>query len=130
MREIRQAIIAGVESEEFHRLLVNFGLWSRYCGAPGYHGAPISETPAISDDAALYVDRCLVRLKALHKLGFWIFKNYHIYGQSCVAIAIKLNRIGRETHDFAYEHATGKSVQELLALFRMKLYNIMEEGLK
>ena len=34
IKEIKQALTGSAESEEFQRLLINFGLWSRGDGAP------------------------------------------------------------------------------------------------
>lgn len=129
MKEIKQALTEGAESEEFQRLLTNFGLWSRGDGAPGYHCGS-GEVPVISDDAALFVDRCLVRLKALHELGFWVFTEYYVHCQSCTDIACQMQRIGRKRHDLVLKNATSKTVKEILTAFVDRLYRIMAEGLK
>ena len=134
MNEIKQALTAGAESEEFHRLLVNFGLWSRGIGAPrcvspssiGVAGEG-GEVPVISDEAALFVDKCLVRLKALHELGFWVFKEYYVYCQSCTDIAHQMQYIGRKRHDLVLKNATSKTVREILSAFVEKLYKILTE---
>lgn len=34
MKEIKQALVGGAESDIFDRFLQNFGLWSKQCGAP------------------------------------------------------------------------------------------------
>lgn len=137
MKEIKSALTGGAESEEFHRLLVNFGLWSRGIGAPRYvspgsigvsSGGGI--TPVITDEAALFVDRCLVRLKALHELGFWVFREYYVYCQSCTDIAYQMQRIGRKRHDLVLKNATSKTVKEILTAFVERLYRIMAEGVK
>lgn len=137
MNEIKQALVAGVESEEFQRLLINFGLWSRGDGAPRCKSPSAigvasggGITPAISDEAALVVDRCLVRLKALHELGFWVFKEYYVYCQSCTDLALQMRDIGRRRHDLVLKNATSKTVREILTAFVSRLYRIMAEGVQ
>lgn len=134
MKEIKQALTDGAESEEFQRLLINFGLWSKGLGAPrcvspSSIGVASEEgvAPAISDEAALVVDRCLVRLKALHELGFWVFKEYYVYCQSCTDIAYQMQRIGRKRHDLVLKNATSKTVREILTAFVERLYRILSE---
>lgn len=137
MKEIKQAIADGAESEEFQRLLINFGLWSRGLGAPrcvspssiGVSGEE-GEVPVISDEAALVIDKCLVRLKALHELGFWVFREYYVYCQSCTDIASQMQRIGRKRHDLVLKNATSKTVREILTAFVERLYLIMAERVK
>ena len=129
MKEIKQALTEGADSEDFQRFLLNFGLWSKQCGAPGYHCGS-GEVPVISDEAALFVDRCLVRLKALHELGFWVFKEYYVYCQSCTDIASQMQRIGRKKHDLVLKNATSKTVKEILTAFVERLYFIMAEGVQ
>lgn len=129
MKEIKQALVGGAESDGFNQFLVNFGLWSKQCGAPGYHCGG-GEVPVISDEAALFVDRCLVRLKALHELGFWVFREYYVYRQSCTDIAYQMQRIGRKRHDLVLKNATSKTVREILTAFVERLYCIMAEGVK
>ena len=137
MKEIKQALTGGAESEEFQRLLINFGLWSRGDGAPRCKSPSAigvaseeGEVPVISDDAALFVDRCLVRLKALHELGFWVFREYYVYCQSCTDIASQMQRIGRKRHDLVLKNATSKTVREILTAFVERLYRIMAEGVQ
>ena len=137
IQEIKKAIVDGAESEEFQRLLTNFGLWSRgdgepRCKSPSAIGVASEEgeVPVISDDAALFVDRCLVRLKALHELGFWVFKEYYVYCQSCTDIAYQMQRIGRKRHDLVLKNATSKTVREILTAFVGRLYRILSEGVK
>lgn len=133
MNEIKQALVAGVESEEFQRLLVNFGLWSRGIGAPRYVSpgsigvASGGITPAISDESALVIDKCLVRLKALHELGFWVFREYYVHCQSCTDIALQMRDIGRRRHDLVLKNATSKAVKEILEAFNGKLFVLLEE---
>lgn len=134
MNEIKHALTGGAESEEFQRLLINFGLWSRGIGAPRCKSPSAigvasggGITPAISDEAALVVDRCLVRLKALHELGFWVFKEYYVYCQSCTDIASQMQRIGRKRHDLVLKNATSKTVKEILTAFVDRLYRILSE---
>lgn len=132
MKEIKQALTGGAEGEEFHRLLVNFGLWSRGIGAPRYVspgsiGVASGVTLVISDEAALFVDRCLVRLKALHELGFWVFRKYYVYCQSCTDIAYQMQHIGRKRHDLVLKNATSKTVKVILTDFVERLYCIMAE---
>ena len=134
MKEIKQALTGGAESEEFQRLLINFGLWSRGDGAPRCKSPSAigvaseeGEVPAISDESALVVDRCLVRLKALHELGYWVFKEYFMYNQSCVDIAGEIRRIGRERHDLILKNATSRVVKEILSAFSERLYRILSE---
>ena len=135
MKEIKQALTGGAESEEFQRLLTNFGLWSRGLGAPRCV-SPSSirvasgVTLVISDEAALVIDKCLVRLKALHELGFWVFKEYYVYCQSCTDIAYQMQRIGRKRHDLVLKNATSKTVREILTAFVDRLCRIMAEGVK
>ena len=126
MKEIKQALTEGAESDTFDRFLQNFGLWSKQCGAPGYHCGD-SEVPVISDEAALFVDRCLVRLKALHELGFWVFREYYVYCQSCTDIAYRMQCIGRKRHDLILKNATSKTVREILTAFVERLYRILSE---
>ena len=137
MNEIKQALTGGAESEEFQRLLLNFGLWSRGDGAPRCKSPSAigvtseeGEVPVISDDAALFVDRCLVRLKALHELGFWVFKEYYVYCQSCTDIASQMQRIGRKRHDLVLKNATSKAVKEILEAFTEKLVVLLEEKVR
>lgn len=129
MNEIKQALVGGAEGDNFNQFLVNFGLWSKQCGAPGYHCGS-GEVPVISDDAALFVDRCLVRLKALHELEFWVFKEYYVYCQSCTDIAYQMQRIGRKRHDLVLKNATSKTVREILTAFVERLFCIMAEEVK
>ena len=129
MKEIKQAIADGAESDGFNQFLVNFGLWSKQCGAPGYHCGS-GEVPVISDDAALFVDRCLVRLKALHELEFWVFKEYYVYCQSCTDIAYRMQCIGRKKHDLILKNATSKTVKEILTTFVGRLYRVLSEGMQ
>ena len=129
MKEIKQALIGGAEGDIFDKFLLNFGLWSKQCGAPGYHYGG-GEVPVISDDAALFVDKCLVRLKALHELGFWVFKEYYVHCQSCTDIAYQMQRIGRKRHDLVLKNATSKTVKEILTVFVGRLYLIMSEEVK
>ena len=137
MKEIKQALTGGAESEEFQRLLINFGLWSRGDGAPRCKSPSAigvaseeGEVPAISDEVALVIDKCLVRLKALHELGFWVFKEYYVYGQSCTDIAYQMQRIGRKRHDLVLKNATSKTVKEILNAFVEKLYKILTEKMQ
>lgn len=126
MKEIKQALTGGAESDGFNQFLVNFGLWSRQCGAPGYHCGS-GEVPVISDESALVVDRCLVRLKALHELGFWVFQEYYVYCQSCTDIAYQMQHVGRKRHDLVLKNATSKTVKEILTAFVERLYRILSE---
>lgn len=137
MKEIKQALTGGAESEEFQRLLINFGLWSRGDGAPRCKSPSAigvaseeGEVPVISDEAALFVDRCLVRLKALNELGYFVFKEYYQYEQYCTDIAYQMQRIGRKRHDLVLKNATSKTVREILTAFVGRLYLIMAEGVK
>lgn len=137
MKEIKSALTGGAESEEFQRFLTNFGLWSRGDGAPRCKSPSAigvaseeGEVPVISDDVALVVDRCLVRLKALHELGFWVFREYYVYCQSCTDIACQMQRIGRKRHDLVLKNATSKTVREILTAFVERLYRIMAEGVQ
>lgn len=134
IQEIRKAIADG---EEFQRLLINFGLWSRGLGAPRCVSpssigvaSDSGVTPVISDEAALFVDRCLVRLNALNELGYFVFKEYYQYEQSCTDIAYQMQRIGRKRHDLVLKNATSKTVKEILTTFVGRLYLIMAEGVK
>ena len=129
MKEIKQALTGGAEGDIFDRFLLNFGLWSKQCGAPGYHCGS-GAVPVISDDAALFVDRCLVRLKALHELEFWVFKEYYVYCQSCTDIAYQMRCIGRKKHDLVLKNATSKTVREILNAFVGRLYRILSEEVK
>lgn len=137
MKEIKQALTEGAESEEFQRLLVNFGLWSRGIGAPRYV-SPGSIgvascggiTPVITDESALVIDKCLVRLKALHELGFWVFREYYVYCQSCTDIALQMRDIGRRRHDLVLKNATSKAVKEILEAFIGKLIALLEEKVR
>lgn len=137
MNEIKQALVAGVESEDFHRLLVNFGLWSRGIGAPRYvspgsigvaSGGGI--TPVITDESALVIDQCLVRLKALNALGYWMFSEYYMHCQSCTDIALQMRDIGRRRHDLVLKNATSKAVKEILEAFIGKLVVLLEEKVR
>ena len=135
MKEIKQALTGGAESEEFQRLLINFGLWSRGLGAPrcvspSSIGVASGVTLVITDESALVIDKCLVRLKALHELGFWVFKEYYVYCQSCTDIAYQMQRIGRKRHDLVLKNATSRTVKEILTAFVDRLYRIMAEGVK
>ena len=137
MNEIKQALTAGAESEEFQRLLINFGLWSRGDGAPRCKSPSAigvaseeGEVPVITDEDALVIDKCLVRLKALHELGFWVFREYYVYCQSCTDIAHQMQRIGRKRHDLVLKNATSKTVREILSAFVERLYRIMAEGVQ
>ena len=129
MNEIKLALIGGAEGDIFDRFLQNFGLWSKQCGAPGYHCGS-GAVPVISDEAALFVDRCLVRLKALHELGFWVFKEYYVYCQSCTDIAYQMQYIGRKRHDLVLKNATSKTVKEILTAFVERLYRILSEEMQ
>ena len=136
MKEIKQALTGGAESEDFQRLLINFGLWSRGLGEPRYVspssvGVPSSgPTFAITDESALVIDRCLARLKALNALSYWIFKEYYMYCQSCTDIAYQMQRIGRKKHDLVLKNATSKTVKEILTAFVGRLYRILSEGVQ
>jgi hypothetical protein len=137
MKGIKQALTGGVESEDFQRLLINFGLWSRGDGAPQCKSPSAigvaseeGEVPVISDEAALFVDRCLVRLKAMHELGFWVFKEYYMYRQSCTDIAYQMHCIGRKRHDLVLKNATSKTVKEILTAFVERLYRVLSEGVQ
>jgi hypothetical protein len=136
MQDIKQAVAAGAESEDFQRLLINFGLWSRGLGEPRYVspssvGMPSSgPTIAITDESALVIDRCLVRLKAMHELGFWVFKEYYMYRQSCTDIAYQMHCIGRKRHDLVLKNATSKTVKEILTAFVERLYRVLSEGVQ
>ena len=137
MKEIKQALTGEPDGEDFQRFLLNFGLWSRGDGAPRCKSPSAigvaseeGEVPVISDDAALFVDRCLVRLKALHELGFWVFREYYVYCQSCTDIADQMQRIGRKRHDLVLKNATSKTVREILTAFVDRLYCIMAERVK
>lgn len=135
MKEIKQALAEGPDSEDFQRFLQNFGLWSRGLGAPrcvspSSIGVASGVTLVISDEAALVIDKCLVRLKALNELGYFVFKEYYQYEQSCTDIADQMRCIGRKRHDLVLKNATSKTVREILTAFVERLYCIMAEGVK
>ena len=137
IQEIKKAIADGAESEEFQRLLINFGLWSKGLGAPRCVSpssigvaSDSGVTQVITDEAALVIDKCLVRLKALHELEFWVFREYYVYRQSCTDIAYQMQRIGQKRHDLVLKNATSKTVREILTAFVERLFCIMAEEVK
>ena len=110
-------------------------MWSRGDGAPRCKSPSAlgvasgeGEVPVISDDAALVIDKCLVRLKALNAMGYWVFSEYYIYCQSCTDIALQMRDIGRRRHDLVLKNATSKAVKEILTAFVEKLYKILSEN--
>ena len=78
----------------------------------------------------MFVDKCLVRLKALHELGFWVFKEYYVYCQSCTDIAYRMQHVGRKRHDLVLKNATSKTVREILTAFVERLYRILSEEMQ
>ena len=128
MNDIERALNDGPTSASFERLLVNFGQWSRFSGCNGYHSSGDDRpTPVITDDDALKLDRCLARLKALHELGYWLFKEYYIKECSCDIISMLLERKGRREKKTALQYATKKRVQELLDEVRLKIFKFLME---
>lgn len=109
-------------SDEFCRLLYNYGLWSRYSGIKGYfHGNHKHENYVIDDETALEIDRAVMRLKQSRPKVYTLFYMYYVKGNNEFEILNQLKhgkvrfRKLRRNNYFEYNHAIDGALKYLNA---------------
>lgn len=81
-----EVALKGGYSNEYLRMLHNYGLWSRYFGAVGYlSGQNAKETYDIDDDSGLIIDRAMQMLKNANFRAFKLLEYYsHVGGMRAI----------------------------------------------
>lgn len=134
-RELQQAIKDGY-SAEFCRLLMNYGIWSRYFGCTGYKSHHEGVMAVIDDDTALQIDKAVLALKRARPNLYMLFRMSRINSLSEYAIMNELKH--NNTHKFVMNAETERSVRylnaqavrELIVHAEKMLLNILEEQLR
>ena len=125
-----EVALKGGYSNEYLRMLHNYGLWSRYFGAVGYlSGQNAKETYDIDDDSGLIIDRAMQMLKNANFRGFKLLEYYYSRGWDEGDIlsvictnkgALELNlsrdelRILRKAHDHHIQTLIVRAEKQLL----------------
>ena len=134
-RELQQAIKDGY-SAEFCRLLMNYGIWSRYFGCTGYKSHHEGVMAVIDDDTALQIDKAVLALKRARPNLYMLFRMSRINSLSEYAI---MNEIKYNTHNkFCLDaeikryvkYLNAQAVRDLIVHAEKMLLNILEEQLR
>lgn len=134
-RELQQAIKDGY-SAEFCRLLMNYGIWSRYFGCTGYKSHHEGVMAVIDDDTALQIDKAVLLMKRERPNLYMLFRMSRINSLSEYAI---MHEIKHNTHhafiltpetERAVRYLNAQAVRELIVHAEKMLLNILEEQLR
>ena len=112
----------GADSNDFLRLLQNYGYWSHCSGCKGWaHGGDFP-TPAITDETALEIDRAVGELKREHANLSFIFTLYYINQLDEQQIVSIMRRRGIKE----FKYITGWMVLELVHKAERIIYDALE----
>ena len=134
-RELQQALKDGY-SAEFCRLLMNYGIWSRYFGCTGYKSHHEGVQAMIDDDTALQIDKAVLLMKRERPNLYMLFRISRINSLSEYAI---MHELRHNTHHYfvlkpeterSVRYLNAQTVRELIVHAERMLLNILEEQLR
>ncbi len=118
--EISAAMVGGPDGAPFCAFMDAYGEWCKFSGIMGYggkgQGAP---APAISDQAALEVDRAMRPIKQ-DPQRWWLFTAYWLRGLDVVEILTQMQRMS--DCPLSWRYATVISIGQWLGDIRAQVY--------
>lgn len=125
-RELRDAIKDGY-SEEYLRLLYNFGIWSRYFGCTGFKSFSRSSVcSVITDETAAEVDKAVAVLKRHKPDIYTVFRMYYIQSLNEVAILHRLRIEKQELKSLRY--VSSYAIRDLIQYAERYILNVLLGG--